>query len=174
MQWADIDASAAGANQAGANKAGANQASEDPRREDHAPPADMRKASARRIDHLKLMADMQNYFNITRSTAEYLRWRSKYDDFSLELQNAIVRANAAVHWATLRKEFSLEGEEMLLKKYYEKSTRVHRNTEDAGGWRIVTHKRRRNQRRALNRYLEHEPEAEAEPEPEPEAEDPEY
>ena len=46
-------------------------------------------------------------------------------------------------------------EELLLRKYYEKSGRVHRNTEDAGGWRIVTHKRRRNQRRALSRYLEH-------------------
>ena len=171
MQWADIDAS--DQSPQAVDQAPRTAANVEPRAADHAPPVDMRQASTRRVDHIKLMADMQNYFNITRSTAEYLRWRSKYDDFTLELQNAIVRANAAVHWATLRKEFSLEGEELLLKKYYEKSARIHRNVEDAGGWRIVTHKRRRNQRRALSRYLDHH-ETEAEPEPEPEAEDPEY
>ena len=114
-----------------------------------------RRSAARLDRHLKLMADMQNYFNISRSTAEYLKWRSKYEDYDTNLQNAIVKANSAIHWGTLKKEFSLENEEILLGKYRFKYDGVYRNPEDAGGWRIVTHKRRRKQRQALDQFNVH-------------------
>lgn len=114
------------------------------------------KRSAARLDrHLKLMADMQNYFNISRSTAEYLKWRSKYEDYDTNLQNTIVKANSAIHWGVLKKEFSLENEEHLLSKYQFKYDGVYRNPEDAGGWRIVTHKRRRKQRQTLDQFNVH-------------------
>jgi len=114
-----------------------------------------RRSAARLDRHLKLMADMQNYFNISRSTAEYLKWRSKYEDYDTNLQNTIVKANSAVHWGTLKKEFSIENEEILLGKYRFKYDGVYRNPEDAGGWRIVTHKRRRKQRQALDQFNVH-------------------
>ena len=114
-----------------------------------------RRSAARLDRHLKLMADMQNYFNISRSTAEYLKWRSKYEDYDTNLQNTIVKANSAIHWGTLKKEFSLENEEILLGKYRFKYDGVYRNPEDAGGWRIVTHKRRRKQRQALDQFNVH-------------------